>query len=162
MILNTITSLNWFQNLFTRSKKENSKVKTLIGKLIYFSYDPKSKDTISYYDANPLLLVLNMDSTYISGLNVHYLNDKLRFRIINDLQQYGPETEISTMAEKIKELMNNSLFKMCYKKYLTQNIKNLVVIPNFEWSNMLYLPTHNFQKKTASEIWKITEEKAKK
>jgi len=166
MIFNKNKSLNWLRNLFSKSKKDSrSNVSTLVGKLAFLSYNPVTKDTLDFYDVNPLIFIVKVEGPYIYGLNVHYLDLSLRTKLVQSLCKFGPssnEDEINLEIKKssLSKLPNNTLANICLKKYLMKNIRNMVIISNDEWNNILYLPIHDFKKKTVTEVWKITSEEA--
>lgn len=166
MIFNKHKSLNWLRDLFLKSKKQSyNKVITLVGKLAFLSYDPKTKDTLDYYDSTPLIFVVKIEGPYIYGLNVHYLDLSWRAKLVQSLCKFGPsstEDEINLEIKKssLSKLPQNKLANLCLKKYLIKNIKNMIIISNEEWNNILYLPVYDFKKKSVNEVWQITSEKA--
>ena len=44
-----------------------------LGGLYFFYYDPKTKDSLPYYDTFPLVLALERYNDGFLGLNLHYL-----------------------------------------------------------------------------------------
>lgn len=131
------------------------------GGLYCFYYDAKTKDTLPYWDAFPLVLVLERYNDGFLGLNLHYL--PLRYRLAflsklmdfatydakNDIQRLRVTYDILTASKRLKE------FKPCIKRYLTGHVQSriLAIQPN-EWDVAAFLPVHDFQKATTSRVWK--------
>lgn len=158
-------SLNWFKNLLFRSKTQHSKVNTLIGKILFINYDPKTKDALPYYDTLPVILCFELRNDYLLGLNFHYLDYNLRFQLLKNVAELGSinrkgESTINIDYFKVLNLDKYNLAQICFKKYLLSNIKNLLVIPSDEWRNILRLPIHNFKKSTVRKIWAESRKKA--
>ena len=58
----------------------------IVGSMQMFFYDPKTKDTLPYYDRFPLVVVVGPAEKGFYGLNLHYLPPILRakdVRLIN-------------------------------------------------------------------------------
>ena len=49
-----------------------------IGQMLMFFYDPKTKETLPYYDTFPLIIVVGPAPGGFYGLNLHYLPPVLR------------------------------------------------------------------------------------
>ena len=131
-----------------------------LGGLYCFFYDPKTKDSLPYYDTFPLVLALERYNDGFLGLNLHYL--PLRYRLafltkLMDFASYDDKNEIQRLritydilsaSKRLKE------FKPCIKKYLTGHIQsNLLTIQPNEWDVAAFLPIQQFKKASANKVW---------
>jgi hypothetical protein len=55
------------------------------GKLFFFYYDPKHKETLPYYDQFPLVIPFAKEKGAFRGLNLHYLDYQMRMALFNEL-----------------------------------------------------------------------------
>ena len=132
----------------------------VLGGLYCYYYDPKTKDSLPYYDIFPLTLVLERYSDGFLGLNLHYL--PLRYRLAfmtklmdfasydeaNNIQRLRISYDILNASKSLKE------FKPCIKRYLTNNIRSkiLAIQPN-EWDVAAFLPVQDFKKARTNKVW---------
>lgn len=163
----TQNAVKWFSNLIKQSKRVGkAKVKTLRGKMLFMIYDPKTKDVLPYYDTQPLILVLEVRSNYILGLNFHYLGYADRRKLVAeilsiDLLDDDDDTNVSNKLRytSLDQLINSKKAYICLKKYYTRHIKNWMLIPSDQWGNSIFLPLYNFQKENATYVWKDSSKK---
>ncbi len=130
------------------------------GKLYMFSYDPKWKDKLPYYDAFPLVFPFKVKGDRIWCINLHYLDPTLRAALMDELMKL---TDGRTKNENKKlrisyEILNGasrfSLFKPCVKSYLAGHFRSrFLQIPYDQWDIALMLPTARFQKASQSKVW---------
>ena len=57
------------------------------GRMYMFSYDPKTKDKLPYYDRFPLVFPFDSAPGGFMGLNLHYLSPMLRARFLDKLME---------------------------------------------------------------------------
>lgn len=131
-----------------------------IGMLYFFSYDPKTKADLPYYDTFPLVLVLEKYPDGFLGLNLHYLPIKYRIAFLSklmslailddsdDIKRMRVSYEILNASKRYKE------FRPCLKKYLYGHLKSrmLTIKPN-EWDVASMLPVHRFKNAKPSHVW---------
>ena len=168
---NTKESLEWFQSKLedmsgiSRQKllkydmfKERSS--PLPGRMFHFFYDPKGKKTLPYYDRFPLIFLVEKAKGGFYGLNLHYLPHTQRAIFFDRLTQlstnkkYNETTRIRMSYELLQGAAKLTMYKPCFKHYLTNHVKsNIVEIPASEWETVLFMPTENFKKKTKEQVW---------
>jgi len=72
-------SLSWFSREIRKAAKDPNyqtfsiKTDPFIGGLMFFIYDPKTKDKLPYWDRFPLVIPINLYPDGFLGLNLHYL-----------------------------------------------------------------------------------------
>jgi hypothetical protein len=168
---NTKESLKWFQSKLKEMsgisrqkllKDDKFKIRAspLPGRMFHFFYDPKGKKTLPYYDRFPLIFLVEKAKGGFYGLNLHYLPHKHRAIFFDRLTQlstnkkYDETTRIRMSYELLKGAAKLTMYKPCFKHYLTNHVKsNIVEIPADNWEQVLFLPTENFKKKTKDQVW---------
>ena len=155
----------WFQKAVHDAKSGySSPVSDLKGQLLLMTYnDPKYKDTLPYYDENPLIFVIDVTPKHIFGINVHYLHPFQRKILINNLMDYvvkdADRVKLDFSYSDSLDFNVSNHVKVCLKKYEISRIKNWMIISPFDWSNILYLPIYKFQKASVVQVWKESREK---
>ena len=134
------------------------------GMMYMFYYDPKHSKTLPYYDSFPLVILVDIDSTGMTGLNLHYLpihlRQKLFYGLLNRVE--GGMTEKGYMKITY-DFLNNARslkeFKPCYKKYLTPQIRGSIAkVPANEWETAVHLPLALFRKANEDTVHRKSEE----
>jgi len=167
----TEESLKWFQKRLSNItnvnrnqilKDENLiKVnKPLTGRMFMYFYDPKTKETLPYYDKFPLIIMVGKAPKGFYGLNLHYLDPKRRAIFFDKLMDYMKNKKydrttkfrlsysLLSSAGKLKE------FEPCFKRYLTSHITSRVSeVPATEWEAALFMPTDQFVKNNRQTVW---------
>ena len=172
----TARSKSWF-----RSKAESSKVtpisivKTapnvvtrpddLIGSMMLFGYDPKTKKELPYYDRFPLVIIAELHNDGFSGINVHYLPNKYRAQLMDALDHIArsnTDDRLDLSYRLLKNVRALRYFKPCYKRYLNNHtVTNYVPIEQKYWDIALFLPLSRFEKATANQVYKESLKKVK-
>jgi hypothetical protein len=130
------------------------------GNLYVFIYDPKTKETLSYYDKFPVIILLKMQTGGFLGLNLHYLPPKYRIQFLYKLMPYatvdndGNIKKLELTYGLLQATSKLNEFKPCLKRYLFSHVVSpLYRVPVNEWEMVLALPSDNFEKATAAAIW---------
>ena len=76
----------------------------IVGSMQMFFYDPKTKDTLPYYDKFPLAIIVGPAKGGFHGLNIHYLPPVLRAKFLDALMDIAD-----------KKITDNSKFDLTYK-----------------------------------------------
>ncbi len=129
-----------------------------IGSMFTFSYDPKWKEKLPYYDLHPLIFVVEMSPGGFTGINLHYLSPYNRAILMDAL--YGIAKKEKDMMKLqlsyrvLKGAASFSLFKPCYKKYLTNHVRSsFLFIEPSKWDMAIMLPTARFVKQPEEVVW---------
>ena len=134
------------------------------GSMYMYYYDPKTKESLPYYDQFPLILCLDVSARGFTGLNLHYLRPTMRFRLFEALKtrlsnrNYDEKTRVLISYQTLRAASKYRFFKPCYKQYLTNHVISKVkyVHPS-EWENSIMLPNESFVGLRTTTIWKISE-----
>ena len=133
---------------------------TDIGKMFFYAYDPKTKDTLPYYDIFPLILMVNTLKDGWHGLNLHYLPPKQRAVLITRLMETISDTKLDNNTRLkinynlLKGASKYKYFKPCFKRYLANHVKSSVrPVPIRHWAKAILLPVAKFKKASASTVW---------
>ena len=129
------------------------------GMFMYF-YDPKTKDTLPYYDKFPLTVIVGPAPGGFTGLNLHYLPMVLRAKFLDALmditsdKKYDDNTKFNLTYNTLKKASSMRYFKPCFKRYLTANVKSRFArVPASEWEIATFLPTASFEKASKTAVW---------
>lgn len=163
-------SRDWFRNRArgvetTAQKiiqKERAKQRGRVepGSMYLFSYDPKHKKTLPYYDRYPLIFVVDVKGGMFSGVNLHYLGYRQRAILMDALyglrnnSKYDDTTKLKLSYDLLKGASKFKLFKPCFKNYLPNHVRSrFIEISPAEWDAALFLNVQRFEKATESQVW---------
>ena len=144
-----------------RRTEESRKVDSMeLGYMYAFSYDPKFKKTLPYYDVFPLIFPVEFQSDGFLGINFHYLPPVLRARLMDALypnltnKKYDDTTRMRISYDILQSASKYRFFKPTLKKYLrTQLRSQFLEIHVNEWDIALFLPTESFRKADSEKVW---------
>ena len=143
-----------------REEPLRTRNKQIIGSMQMFFYDPKTKDTLPYYDKFPLAIIVGPAEKGFYGLNLHYLPPTLRAKFLDALMEISDQNidETSKFKARYRILTSSSklrYFKPCFKHYLTTHVKSqFAEVPAPEWEIAAFLPTASWSKASANEVYK--------
>ena len=134
--------------------------KTLIGRMYFFQYDPKHKETLPYYDTFPLIFMVGPAEKGFYGINLHYLSPVLRVQLMEELMKiasnraYDETTKLKISYELLNGSQKYKEFAPCFNHYLARHMKSRPVeVLASEWEIAALLPVHQFKKAKASRVW---------
>jgi hypothetical protein len=123
-----------------------------VGDLIFYVYDPKTKDKLPYWDKFPLVFPFSQTKESFTGLNLHYLPPMLRFALMNELIKIN--NDMGASWEVLKKSSKSQLVAPCVKQYLFNHVRSRYIrIPQDSWITAALLPSDNFQKASNSSVW---------
>lgn len=132
---------------------------TSVGKMHMFFYDAKLKAELPYWDKFPVIFIIEIYNDGFLGINLHYLPPVLRAKLMDALYttMTGNDDDNRKLRITYSILKNASrfrLFKPCIKRYLSSHIASrMVEVEPSEWDYIMMLPTQQFQKASAAEVW---------
>jgi hypothetical protein len=135
----------------------------VIGKMMFYSYDAKTKDKLKYWDLLPLVFWFNFstgkDGTQIAeGINFHYLPYAWRMRLLGKLmeiaqQPMSPDDKLMLSWEFLGNVAKFPEVRVCVKKYLMNHIRSrLMVVAPDDWAMAIMLPFEQFQKAPMAKV----------
>jgi hypothetical protein len=147
---------------------ENSRLRdnTIVGKMYFYFYDPKTKENLPFYDKFPLVIPIEEHRDGFIGLNLHYLNPKRRIVLLDKLSEfannskYDETTKLRLSYSLLKSSSKIYEMKSCIKKYLFTNVKSKFLQINAdEWDIAALLPVESFQKTNKNKVFLDSESK---
>ena len=115
--------------------------KTVFGNMYMYFYDPKYKDTLPYYDAFPLVIMMGPAKGGFYGLNLHYLPPVLRAKALDALLGEGE--------------LPMKFIKPTIHRYLTKHVKSrFALVDKPEWEIATFLPTQDFRKASSGTVYR--------
>lgn len=136
------------------------------GMMYMFRYDPKTKDTLPFYDKFPLIILVDIGDGGFEGINLHYLPIGLRQRffyggLLNTAsdKRFNENTFFKISYDILKGTRSMKAFAPCFKKYLTPRVRGSIVhVPSNEWEMAIHLPSADFAKKEESIVHQKSKE----
>ena len=170
LTLRTQESREWFRrrvanlrpNRSELMKEEPLQLKNqgVVGNMYMFFYDPKTKDTLPYYDSFPLVIVVGPAEGGFYGLNLHYLPPTLRAKFLDSLldvtnnRLYNESTKFQISYNMLQRAAKMKYFKPCFKHYLNSHVKSrFAMVEAPEWEIATFLPTADFQKASKAQVY---------
>ena len=145
---------------------ERLRDKSFIGKMYFYFYDPKHKDTLPYYDRFPLVIPIERYSDGFLGLNLHYIHPKQRIILLDKLSEVANNDKFD---EKTKLLISYRYLSAatkafeatpCIKRYLFNHIESrFLEIPASEWDIAVMLPVESFVGASTSKVYSDSRKK---
>jgi hypothetical protein len=170
----TKESREWFRNKVKNMRNINRNTlmkdeslllrnQELVGSMNMFFYDPKTKDTLPFFDRFPLAIVVGPAEGGFYGLNLHYLPMNLRAKFLDALlenmnnKKYDQSTRFRLNYELLQKTSRLRYFKPCFKHYLTAHVKSRFArVPATEWEIATFLPTASWEKASANSVYKFS------
>jgi hypothetical protein len=129
----------------------------VLGKMYFFTYDPKWKKELPWYDTFPLVFPIKTYSNGFLGLNFHYLNPKERAVLMDQLKSFASNKRFD---ESTKLLMTYQTIKSMGRarptihRYIGSHVQSkFVLINSDEWEVALFLPVERFKKASKKQVW---------
>jgi len=130
------------------------------GDMVMYTYNPKLKEVLPYYDTFPLTIVVGPAKGGFYGINLHYLPPKVRAIFLDKLndtasnQKYNATTRLKITYKLLMATQSYKYFKPCFKHYLTSNLtSNIMKVNAAEWNIAIFLQTASFKKASAGKVW---------
>jgi len=168
----TKESREWFMDKLSDLKNINRnnilkddnlilKNKPRIGSMYMYFYDPKTKDSLPYYDRFPLIIMVESAPGGFYGLNLHYIPPVLRAKLLDQLilntnnKRFDDTTKMKINYSMLTSIRKLRWYEPCFKRYLFKHIQQrIVMVPAPEWEIATFLPTEQFKKSKKNTVWK--------
>jgi hypothetical protein len=140
--------------------KDRLKNTSMIGRMYFYFYDPKTKDTMPYYDRFPLVIPIERYNDGFLGLNLHYIHPKYRMILLDKLSDtmsndtYDEKTKLKINYRYLAAASRIFEANPCIKRYLfTQIESRFLEITADEWDIAAMLPVESFVGATTSKVY---------
>ena len=140
--------------------KERQTNSHYIGHMYFFFYDPKTKDSLPYYDRFPLVIPIQPYPDGFLGLNLHYIHPKQRIILLDKLSEHATDKRFDEQTKlRLNYQMLTAFSKAyeatpCIKRYLGSHVQSrFVEIFANEWDIAAMLPVEQFEKATKNKVW---------
>jgi hypothetical protein len=146
--------------------KQRLREKSFIGRMYFYFYDPKTKDSLPYYDKFPLVIPIERYPDGFLGLNLHYISPKQRILLLDKLsvlltdRNYDEKTRLRISYDYLARASKMYQAKPCIKRYLFSHIQSrFLEITADEWDIAVMLPVESFVKAKKNKVWSESEDK---
>ena len=165
---------NWFRSLVGRAKgafsdetpqsilarSESLTSRSRLGKMYFYSYNPKWKDKLPWYDTFPLVFPIEKYNNGFLGLNFHYLSPQDRAILMDQLKaytnnkKYDETTRLRLRYNMLEGFTKIKRARPTVHRYLLSKIRSKFVLVNAdEWEVALFLPVERFKKANKKKVW---------
>ena len=169
-------SIAWFRKKAQQLKPSRSsllkdealtlKNRPRVGDMFMYFYDPKTKDTLPYYDRFPLTIMVGPAPKGFYGLNLHYIPLDLRAKLLDSLldtinnKKYDDTTRFRISYYMLNRASKMKAFQPCFKRYLTSHVRSRLAKVNApEWEIATFLPTADFEKASLTKVYRDSKRK---
>jgi hypothetical protein len=146
--------------------KQRLRERSFIGRMYFYFYDPKTKDSLPYYDKFPLVIPIERYPDGFLGLNLHYISPKQRILLLDKLsvlltdRNYDEKTRLRISYDYLARASKMYQAKPCIKRYLFSHIQSrFLEITADEWDIAVMLPVESFVKAKKNKVWSESEDK---
>jgi len=143
-----------------KDERLTTKNKPVIGDMIMYTYNPKFKKTLPYYDMFPLTIMVGPAPGGFYGINLHYLPPKIRAIFLDHLndtatnKKFNKTTKFKITYNLLKATKKYKYFKPCFKHYLSEHVSsNIMKVNASEWNIAIFLQSAKFKKKSDTYVW---------
>lgn len=154
-----IKDLNPSRQALMRDQRK-LKDSSVIGKMYFYFYDPKTKDKMAYYDRFPLVIPIEQYRDGFLGLNLHYIHPKSRMVLLDKLsvtasnKQYNENTKLRLNYGYLSTASKAFEATPCIKRYLYSHIQSrFLEISANEWDIAALLPMESFVGASTSKVF---------
>ena len=140
--------------------RDRLKSNSTIGKMYFYFYDPKTKDTLPYYDRFPLVIPIESYKDGFLGLNLHYIHPKQRLILLDKLSEtatndkFDSKTKLRVSYSYLAGASKAFEATPCIKRYLYTHIQSrFLEISADEWDIAAMLPVETFVGATTSKVY---------
>ena len=164
--MNKAKNLNVSRSKLMKEEPIELRSRPAVGRMYMYFYDPKTKDTLPYYDRFPLIIMVGPAPKGFMGLNLHYLPLDVRAKFLDALlgtinnERYDESTRFRLSYDMLKRASRLRAFRPCLKRYLSSHVRSrLALVPAPEWEIATFLPTADFEKASSSEVYRDSRRK---
>lgn len=163
----------WFtQKIATNSDYQSRRKYMEPGRLYMFMYaDPKHKDFLSYFDANPIVIALG---SYVSqegelvemGINLHHLPLKVRILVLCKIfeafaskykgEMYRAEQAPVDMSwQQVGALVQQYGAAFAFRSYIPRLRTGTICFRYEDWYKAIFIPSARYEKTTVERLYQM-------
>ena len=146
--------------------KQRLRERSFIGRMYFYFYDPKTKDSLPYYDRFPLVLPIERYQDGFLGLNLHYIHPKQRIILLDKLSDYAnnnkydASTRLRLTYQTLKAASKLFEAQPCIKRYLFNHVQSrFLEISAGEWDIAALLPMESFVGASTNKVYSDSRKK---
>ena len=146
--------------------RDRLKERSVIGKMYFYFYDPKTKEKMKYYDRFPLVIPIESYNDGFLGLNLHYIHPKYRMTMLDKLSatannsSYDEKTKLRISYKYLAAASKVFEATPCIKRYLYSHVQSrFLEIEANEWDIAAILPVESFEKKSKEHVFNESRKK---
>ena len=146
--------------------QERLRNKSMIGRMYFYFYDPKTKDSMPYYDRFPLVIPIERYNDGFLGLNLHYIHPKQRLILLDKLSdtltndKYDETSRLRVSYPFLSSASKIFEATPCIKRYLFSHIESrFLEITANEWDIAAMLPMESFVGSKTSRVYSDSRKK---
>jgi hypothetical protein len=146
--------------------RDRLRTNSIIGKMYFYFYDPKTKDSLPYYDRFPLVIPIENYKDGFLGMNLHYIHPKQRIILLDKLsdtasnKNYDKNTKLRISYRFLSSASRAFEATPCIKRYLYGHVQSrFLEISAEEWDIAVMLPVESFVKASTSKVWSDSRKK---
>jgi hypothetical protein len=146
--------------------QERLRNKSMIGRMYFYFYDPKTKDKLPYYDRFPLVIPIERYNDGFLGLNLHYIHSKQRLILLDKLSdtltndKYDETSRLRVSYPFLSSASKIFEATPCIKRYLFSHIESrFLEITANEWDIAAMLPMESFVGAKTSRVYSDSRKK---
>ena len=146
--------------------RDRLRTNSIIGKMYFYFYDPKTKDSLPYYDRFPLVIPIENYKDGFLGMNLHYIHPKQRIILLDKLsdtasnKNYDKNTKLRISYQFLSSASRAFEATPCIKRYLYDHVQSrFLEITADEWDIAVMLPVESFVKASTSKVWSDSRKK---
>lgn len=146
--------------------RERLRDSSIIGKMYFYFYDPKTKDKMKYYDRFPLVIPIENYKDGFLGLNLHYIHPRQRIILLDKLsatasnKSFDERTKLKISYAYLAAASKAFEATPCIKRYLFNHIESrFLEITANEWDIAVMLPVESFVGASTSKVYSDSRKK---
>jgi len=139
---------------------------SMIGRMYFYFYDPKTKDKLPYYDRFPLVIPIERYNDGFLGLNLHYIHPKQRLILLDKLSdtltndKYDETSRLRVSYPFLSSASKIFEATPCIKRDLFSHIESrFLEITANEWDIAAMLPMESFVGAKTSRVYSDSRKK---
>lgn len=124
-----------------------------VGNMYLFTYDPKYKETLPFYDMYPLVFPVEFYANGFLGINLHYLPPAARVSLLSGLtkvasdNKYNDKTKLNISYELVSRYSRQFAgIESCIKRYLFSHVRSQFhKVSSSDWEKAVMLPLQRWK-----------------